>query len=204
MDMWKMLNKFRAEVIDPSSDEESDQTTQTMAIVAASILHECNTSQMSVHRGSVKGRSKNMPCNGVEGHLRLHKDYFDRTNPVFPEKMFRHRYRMSRDMFMIILHGVRDYDPYFQCRPDATGALGFTSYQKYSTAIRMLSYGMAADIFDEYLRLGESTCLEMLMQGQAPPVSYEINENEYGKPYYLADDIYPNWATLVKTVHNPR
>jgi hypothetical protein len=27
--------------------------------------------------------------------------------------MFRHFYRMSRDMFIVILRGVKDYDPYF-------------------------------------------------------------------------------------------
>jgi hypothetical protein len=41
------------------------------------------------------------------------------------------------------------------------------------------------------------------MQDKSPHVSYEINENEYNKPYYLADGIYFNWTTLVKTVHNP-
>ncbi|XP_071677538.1 uncharacterized protein [Lolium perenne] len=162
MDMWKMLEKFRAKVIDSSSDEESDQATQTMATAATSILHEYNASQMPVQRGSVKGRSKYLPWNGVEGHLRLHADYFDRTNPVFPEKMFQRRYRMSRDLFMVILRGVRDYDPYFQCIPDATGALGFTSYQKCSVAIRMPSYGIVAEIFVEYHRMGERTCLESM------------------------------------------
>jgi hypothetical protein len=44
MDMWKMLDKFRVEVIDSSSGEESDHTTQTMATVAASILREYNAS----------------------------------------------------------------------------------------------------------------------------------------------------------------
>ncbi|KAK1618736.1 hypothetical protein QYE76_024253 [Lolium multiflorum] len=41
------------------------------------------------------------------------------------------------------------------------------------------------------------------MQGKASRVSYEVNGNEYGKPYYLDDGIYPDWATLVKTVRNP-
>ncbi|KAK1693600.1 hypothetical protein QYE76_010297 [Lolium multiflorum] len=131
-----MLDKFRAEVVDSSSDEESDQSTQTLATSAASILHEYNSKQAPVHRGSVKGRSKNLPRNRVEGNLRLHKDYFHRTDPVFKEKMFRRRDRMSRDLFMVILRGVRNYDPYFQSRPDAIGALGFTSYQKCSATIR--------------------------------------------------------------------
>jgi hypothetical protein len=34
-------------------------------------------------------------------------------------------------------------------------------------------------------------------------VSYEINHNAYDKPYYLADGIYSDWATLMKTFHNP-
>jgi hypothetical protein len=50
MDMWQILDKFCSEVVDSSFDEESDQSTQTMAIVAASILHEYNSSQTPMHR----------------------------------------------------------------------------------------------------------------------------------------------------------
>ncbi|KAK1601499.1 hypothetical protein QYE76_071921 [Lolium multiflorum] len=42
-----------------------------------------------------------------------------------------------------------------------------------------------------------------IMQGEAPRVSYEINENEYDKPYYIANGIKADWATLMKTVRNP-
>jgi hypothetical protein len=58
---------------------------------------------------------------------------------------------MSWKLFLTIWNGVRVHDDYFTTRPDATGKLGFSSYKKYSTAIRMLAYGVAGDLIDEYL-----------------------------------------------------
>jgi hypothetical protein len=50
MDMWRMLDKFPAKVVDSSFDEKFHQSMQTMATAAASILHEYNSSQTPVHR----------------------------------------------------------------------------------------------------------------------------------------------------------
>ncbi|KAK1618589.1 hypothetical protein QYE76_024106 [Lolium multiflorum] len=44
MDIWKSLEKFHSEVIDSSSNDESDKMTQAMS-AAASILHEHNASR---------------------------------------------------------------------------------------------------------------------------------------------------------------
>jgi hypothetical protein len=111
----------------------------------------------------VKGRKRNLPRNKVGGRAPSAVRILLRPHQFgVPGKLFRRRYRMSRDLFLFILQGIRDYDRYFQCRHDATGALGFTLYKKCSATIRILSYGMAVDIFDEYMRMGDSTCLNSM------------------------------------------
>jgi hypothetical protein len=68
----------------------------------------------------------------------------------------------SRKLFGQIIEGVRLHDLYFRCKPDATGKLGFSSYHKCSAAIQMLAYGVAGDLVDEYMRMSESTCIEVM------------------------------------------
>jgi hypothetical protein len=90
------------------------------------------------------------------------KDYFQ-PFPVYNERLFRRRYRMRKQLFMKVVTGVRETDPYFEQMVDALGKPGLSTLQKATAAIRQLAYGLPADACDEYVRIGESTatvCLD--------------------------------------------
>jgi hypothetical protein len=106
----------------------------------------------------MKGRATNLDRNWENGHVQLHADYFHPETALY-RNYFRRRFWMSRKLFGQIIEGVRLHDPYFRCKPDATGKLGFSSYQKCLAAIRMLAYGVAGDLVDEYMRMSEYTCI---------------------------------------------
>ena len=66
---------------------------------------------------------------------------------------------MARHVSNHIREGVVGCDKYFDCKEDALGKIGFSSYHKCTASIWMVAYGVPGDPIDEYVRMSEFTCL---------------------------------------------
>ena len=69
---------------------------------------------------------------------------------------------MSRSLFLNIISKVEVPDPYFVQKRNGGKKLGLSSFQKITTRLRMLAYGVTGDFMDEYVRIGETTTLQSL------------------------------------------
>jgi hypothetical protein len=52
--------------------------------------------------------------------------------------------------------------------------------------------------------LDRSPLFASIVSGKAPEAHFTINGHAYEMGYYLADGIYPQWATLVQTISEPQ
>ncbi|XP_071685217.1 uncharacterized protein [Lolium perenne] len=111
--------------------------------------------------GSKPDERRNINRHREAGAMPLDADYFN-DDATHSSKKFRRRFRMNKELFLKIVHGVREYDKYFMAKKDCTGLWGFTSIQKCSAAMRCLAYGAPPDTANDYLRMTESICTKTL------------------------------------------
>ncbi|XP_047978831.1 uncharacterized protein LOC125220727 [Salvia hispanica] len=126
--------------------------------------HKCSGSrQQRRRRGSLARYDVGClsPREHDVAHERLFADYFA-ENPRWGPNVFHRRFRMSRDLFLRIVHTLEGRDEYFQYREDGIGRPGLTALQKCTVASRQLAYGSTADMFDEYLHVEDTTGRECL------------------------------------------
>nr|XP_043619979.1 uncharacterized protein LOC122591811 [Erigeron canadensis] len=97
----------------------------------------------------------------VEPHDRLMRDYFVEDSK-FDGPFFRHRFRMSKMLFLKIVNDSEARFEYFQVRYDGRGKRSFTALQKCTSAIKQLYTGEPPDAYDEYLCIAERTSRESL------------------------------------------
>ncbi|XP_057811406.1 protein ALP1-like [Salvia miltiorrhiza] len=113
--------------------------------------------------------------------VRLHADYFD-ENPVYPDTIFRCRFRMRRALFLRIVNAVAA-DPYFQQRTDALGRPGFHAIAKMHCrySVEPLFNSSA----QEYLRRPTSADCQQLLA---------MHETKHGFPGMLGCLDCMHWA----------
>ncbi|KAJ9560123.1 hypothetical protein OSB04_005283 [Centaurea solstitialis] len=148
--------------LNDSSSTDTDEDWEQDAQIFAHLVQQANASS-SIRRS----KAPNIDRGRVEANARLMADYFD-DNPTYPEKTFKRRFRMSRNLFIRIVYDLYTRYPYFQQQYDATGLPGLSPYQKCTAAIRQLAYGITGDAWDDYVRMGESTarkCLNHFVEG---------------------------------------
>ncbi|XP_021995834.1 uncharacterized protein LOC110893018 [Helianthus annuus] len=100
------------------------------------------------------------------GHETLMADYFV-EDPKYNDDIFRHRFRMSKRLFLKIVSEVEANNPWFEEGVSARMNKGFTPLQKLTSAIKQLATGNPLDENDEYLHMAERTsreCLEYFCQ----------------------------------------
>ena len=63
---------------------------------------------------------------------------------------------MRRTLFLRVVEGVKEVEPFFKEIPDCRGK-NLSTLQKATAAIRQLAYGLPSDAVDEYIRIGAET-----------------------------------------------
>ncbi|XP_048491558.1 uncharacterized protein LOC104882934 [Beta vulgaris subsp. vulgaris] len=69
---------------------------------------------------------------------------------------------MRKELFLRIINALENHSVYFTERVDAVGRSSLTPLQKCVAAIRLLAYGVAGDIVDEYVRISGYTTIQCL------------------------------------------
>nr|KAJ0196659.1 hypothetical protein LSAT_V11C700369150 [Lactuca sativa] len=130
-----------------SSDEDSDDDELVMHTLL-SVAHDIVRQRGETSNVEKKRRK---PINrGLRGGERTFGTLYDISK-------FEDRFRISRNLFLRIVRDLENNYEFFQLRWDARGKRGFTTFQKCTAALRQLTYGIAVDASDEYLKMSART-----------------------------------------------
>ncbi|GJY44428.1 ALP1-like protein isoform X1 [Tanacetum coccineum] len=130
----------------------------------------------------------------VEAEARLMADYFG-PRPKYPDYYFRLRYRMSCKLFLDI---VSAWHGQFGRGDKKYPTILLEAVASYDLWIWHAFFGVAGANNDLTV-LNNSPLFDDLLDGIDPVAPFECNGVTFEKGYYLADDIYPQWASFVKS-----
>ena len=90
----------------------------------------------------------------------------------------------------------------YACRDHREPSLILEAVASYDLWICHAFFGLPGSHNDINV-LDRSPIFTDLAEGQTPSANYSIKGHKYTTGYYLADGIYPSWATFVKTIPCP-
>lgn len=102
-----------------------------------------------------------IPHDRVLGDKMPMKDYFTKVS-TYSAHLFHRLYRMRSSLFVRIVEACEQNCHFFTRRRNDAILVGFSAYQKISTVMRVITYGVSADYADEYLRIGEDTPIKCI------------------------------------------
>ncbi|XP_021991774.2 uncharacterized protein LOC110888561 [Helianthus annuus] len=149
-----------------------------------------------------------------EGHETLMADYFV-EDPKYNEDIFRHRFRMSKRLFLKIVSDVEENDPWFVEAPDAREYRGQYMRGDHRYPTIMLEAVASQDLWFWHAFAGppgSQNDINVLQQsplflternGTAPKCPFYVNNHLYKRGYLLVDGIYPSWSVFVKSIPYP-
>ncbi|XP_062206110.1 uncharacterized protein LOC133907984 [Phragmites australis] len=179
-------------LVDSSSSSEDDDDELILAT-----LHQAHTQYALLNAarpgGSVPGRQY-INRNREAGHWRLYEDYFSDAPTYGPTS------------FVEESTAVESLKRFVKAIVEIFGDEYLRSPNDNDTA-RLLAIGEQKGFpgsHNDINVLHRSHLFANLAEGHAPEVNYTINGHNYTMGYYLADGIYPQWATFVKPIPSPR
>ncbi|CAL9011683.1 unnamed protein product [Prunus brigantina] len=179
-----------------AASKRAQRELDDQLVIAVALLDEENKNQSS-RGGSHEGRAPNVDRHRHSRGKNLMEDYFIPTS-LYSDFHFRGRYRMQKNLFNKIMHDICNYDEYFGQKSIILEAVA-----GFDTWVWHAFFGVAGSQNDLNV-LGQSPVFNDVLRGEAPKITYEINNIVYQTGYYLADGIYPRWTTFVKSIPHPR
>jgi len=105
--------------------------------------------------GSVPGKAPNKARDFQQAKETLYRQYFSGEASTFNEVDFERRFRMPRQVFMVVKDAVLGEGPFIQ-GTDAFGKAGIDPVVRLTACLRKLAYGTSSDSNDETFEISES------------------------------------------------